>query len=72
MYSVSVPIHLKEDTDKQDVLRVLSEAGADYAFLAFDNLILSAKRERYEKTFSVMREIIPFLKEHGFKVGIWF
>ncbi len=72
MFSISLPIHLKENTNKYDVLDALKRADAEYAFIAFDNIILSAEREKYEKTFSVIGDIIPFLKKHGYKVGIWF
>ena len=72
MYKVSIPIHLKEDTDKYEVLQILEEAGSEYAFLAFDNIILSAIPENNEKIFSIMKDFIPFLQENGYKVGVYF
>lgn len=72
MYKVALPIHLKENTDPQEVLRTLNAVHAEYAILAFDHVILSAKREEYEKMLSSVKDILPFLKAHGYKVGIWF
>ncbi len=72
MYSVMLPIHLKKSTRRDDVLAVLREAEAEYAILAFDDIIFSAEREGYERTLSTVRDFVPFLQGHGYKVGIWF
>jgi len=67
-----LPIHMKEDTDKHDVLATLQRVGAEYAILSLDHIILSAKRDVYEKSLAPFAEIIPFLRENGYKVGIYF
>ena len=72
MYSVALPIHLNETRKPEDVLAVLREAEAEYAILAFDDVILSAEREGYEKTLSIVRDYVPYLQAHGYRVGIWF
>ena len=72
MYKTAVPIHINERTSKDDVLSTLESVGAEYVFLAFDNIILSAEREKYERTFASVSEMIPLLKSRGYKVGIWF
>lgn len=71
MYKLFLPINLNEHTDRQRVLEALREAGAEYALLAFDGVILSAKPEIYRQTFARLGEMIPFLKEHGYSVGVW-
>ena len=72
MFHTMLPIHIKENTDKQDVLHMLQKVGAEYAILAFDQVILSAQMEKNEKRFAQIAEYIPFLKSYGFKVGIYF
>lgn len=72
MFSTMLPIHIKENTKEQDVLEMLQKVGAKYAILSFDNVILSAKKEKYEKTFAQIAKIIPFLKSQGYPVGIYF
>ena len=72
MYKLVIPIHLKENTDKYEVLEILESAGADCAVLAFDNIILSAEREKYESVLSAAKDMILFLKSCGYAVGIWF
>ena len=72
MFKTAVPIHINERTNKDDVMRVLESVGAEYVFLAFDNIILSAEREKYERTFASVSEMIPLLRSRGYKVGLWF
>lgn len=72
MFSTMLPINIKENTDKNAILQTLQKVGAKYAILSFDDVILSAKREKYEKKFAQVAEIIPFLKSHGYRVGIYF
>lgn len=72
MYSIMLPIHLNEDRKPENVLSVVREAKAEYVVLAFDDIILSAEREGYERTLSIVRDYVPFLQGHGYKVGIWF
>ena len=72
MFKTAVPIHINERTNKDEVLRVLEAVGAEYVFLAFDNVILSADRGKYERTLASACEMIPLLKSRGYKVGIWF
>lgn len=72
MFSIMLPIHIKDNTNKQDVLGMLQKVGAEYAILAFDQVILSAQMEKNEKRFAQVADFIPFLKSHGYKVGIYF
>ena len=71
MYSTLLPIHPNENTNRQELLEILSQAHAEYAILSLDNVILSAGREVYEKQISAVAEMIPFLKSHGYKVGVF-
>ncbi len=72
MFHTMLPIHIKENTDPFQVLRTLEKVGAKYAVLAFDDVILSAVKENNEKRFAAVAPIIPFLKSHGYQVGIYF
>ena len=72
MFKLAVPIHINERTNVDTVLNTLENVGAEYVFLAFDNVVLSAEREKYEKTLASVSEIIPLLKRRGYKVGLWF
>lgn len=72
MFQTMLPIHIKENTDKRDVLAMLEKVGAKYTILSFDHVILSAEKEKYQKKFAEIAEFIPFLQSHGYQVGIYF
>lgn len=72
MLRTLLPIHVKENTDKDEVLATLQEARAQTAILSLDDVILSAQKEKYEKKFAELAEIVRFLRANGYRVGIYF
>ncbi len=72
MFQTMLPIHIKENTDKHEVLAMLQRVGAKYAVLSFDHVILSANKESYQEKFREIAAFIPFLQSHGYQVGIYF
>lgn len=70
MYNVSIPITASENLNKEKLLVALKKANADYLFLAISET--SLKPEKNEKYFSIIENMIPYFKENGIKVGIWF
>ena len=65
MYKLAIPIHIHKNTDPDAILKLLREVGADYAMLAFDDIVLSAEPAKYRETLSGAAHMIPLLREHG-------
>ena len=72
MFNTYLPFNIKENTDANEILMTLRRVGAKYAILSFDDVIMSCKRERYEKKFEMIADLVPILKSHGYGVGIYF
>ncbi len=70
MHTISIPITLSERIDKEALLKALQTAKADYLFLAPGSV--SAKKELNENHIKILESLIPFFKENGLKVGVWF
>lgn len=69
MYKVSVPFMLNEKSNKEEMLKALKKAGAEYVFLAFESV--STDSEINRKNFELLRDTVPFFKANGLKVGVW-
>ncbi len=69
MYKISVPITITQHINKEALLEALKTAKADYVFFAPGSV--SAKSEANEIHFEKLKDLIPFFKGQGFKVGVW-
>ena len=70
IYKLSIPVVLNDRFDRDAILAELRRAGATRVFLALG--APSMEREKRARDLARLRELVPFFKEAGLEVGIWF
>lgn len=68
-YSLSVPVVPKEGLDRQEILRVLRDCGAQRIFLALGMLSLNSCERASQLV--LLKDFVSFFQAEGFQVGIW-
>ncbi len=71
MYKLSVPVMSKTfyRSDREKIVNMLKDMGAERVFLALGNY--EAEGKKRDELFRILKENTEFLKSHGFEVGAW-
>lgn len=70
MYSVTIPVMLRDDFDKEDTLSELKRAGADRVLLAVNRAFRDGRIDT-KAHLDLMKECIRDYEAAGLEVGVW-
>ncbi|MBQ7930277.1 MAG: hypothetical protein IJ334_04600 [Clostridia bacterium] len=70
MYSVTIPVMLRDDFDRDGTLRELKRAGADRVLLAVNRAFRDGRIDT-EVQLPLMKETIGIYEDSGLEVGVW-